>query len=165
VCRESTFLAVLSDGRWPTWRLSTTPFALAATSPLLTRSRIRSRSNSAKPAIPVSVSIRLYRETRPSLHRQRAESEQTQLTTASGQRASHSRESPRQNSYRLSRCAPRWRPIGTCSLLRRRGCGARGVVQPQRCAPGLAAAVLRPNPDVLGSAPDVTYVSGRSSSG
>jgi hypothetical protein len=44
--RRSTFLAFLSDGRYPCWRPSLTPRALAAASPDLTRSRIRSRSNS-----------------------------------------------------------------------------------------------------------------------
>src|SRR5687767_7815495 len=54
---SSIRLAFLSDGRCPGWRPSFTPRACAAAKPDFTRSRMRSRSNSAKPAMMVRMSL------------------------------------------------------------------------------------------------------------
>src|SRR5271157_2499212 len=48
---SATLAAFRSDGRWPTWRPSFLPRALAFARPEVTRSRMRSRSNSASAAI------------------------------------------------------------------------------------------------------------------
>jgi hypothetical protein len=44
---------------WPTWRPSLTPMALAAARPDLARPLIGSRSNSARPAMMVRISLPL----------------------------------------------------------------------------------------------------------